>query len=128
MTDIKAIAEKLVNLTVKECHELAQILKDEYGLEPPQSSPVFTGLFYAPQPAEVAEQTKFDVVLREVGPAKLSLMKMLKEMTGIGLIEAKVIVDEAVNSPVVIKSGVSKDEADALQKALKESGAEIDIK
>ena len=110
MADIKAIAEELVNLTVKEVNELATVLKDEYGIEP----------------AEAAEEkTSFDVVLKEVGAAKLQVVKAVKEACGLGLKEAKDLVDGA---PATIKEGLSKDEAENLKKAIEEAGAVVELK
>ncbi len=122
MADIKALAEELVNLTVKDVQELAQILKDEYGIEPAAATVV------AAAPGAVAaeaEQTEFDVFLQSIGTAKLAVVKAVKEATGLGLKESKDIVDQA---PVVVKEKVSKAEAEALKAALEEAGAEVEIK
>ena len=112
MADIKALAEELVNLTVKDVQELATILKEEYGIEPAAA-------------AAEAEQTEFDVILKSAGQAKLGVVKAVKESTGLGLKESKEIVDKA---PVAVKEKVSKAEAEALKAALEEAGAEVEIK
>jgi large subunit ribosomal protein L7/L12 len=128
MADLKAFAEQLVNLTVKEVNELAKILKDEYGIEPAAAAPVMIagGGAAAGGDAPVAEEkTKFDVVLKSAGQAKLAVVKLVKELTSLGLKEAKDLVDAA---PKAIKEGVSKDEADALKKQLEEAGAEVEVK
>jgi len=124
MADLKAFAEQLVNLTVKEVNELAQILKDEYGIEPAAAAvAVAAGPAAAAEVAE--EKTSFDVVLKAAGAQKLAIVKLVKELTGLGLKEAKDLVDAA---PSVIKEGVTKDEAEALNKALTEGGAEVELK
>ena len=126
MADLKAFAEQLVNLTVKEVNELAQILKDEYGIEPAAAAAVVAapaGSGDAGQAAE--EQTSFDVVLKAPGQAKLAVVKLVKELTSLGLKEAKELVDAA---PKAIKEGVTKDEAEALKKQLEEAGAEVEVK
>jgi large subunit ribosomal protein L7/L12 len=126
MADLKAFAEQLVNLTVKEVNELAKILKDEYGIEPAAAAPVMVAGPAAGGDAPVAEEkTKFDVVLKSAGQAKLAVVKLVKELTSLGLKEAKDLVDAA---PKAIKEGVSKDEADALKKQLEEAGAEVEVK
>lgn len=123
MADIKAIAEELVNLTVKEVNELATILKDEYGIEPAAAAvavaagPVAGG-------AAAEEKTSFDVVLKSAGAAKLQVVKAVKEHCGLGLKEAKDLVDGA---PSKVKEGVAKEEAEALKKALEEAGAEVEL-
>ncbi|MDD4575055.1 MAG: 50S ribosomal protein L7/L12 [Bacteroidales bacterium] len=123
MADIKALAEQLVNLTVKEVNELAGILKDEYGIEPAAAAvAVAAGPAAA---AEVEEQTAFDVILKAAGGQKLAVVKMVKELTSLGLKEAKELVDAA---PKAVKEGVSKDEAEALRKSLEEVGAEVEVK
>ena len=123
MADLKAFAEQLVNLTVKEVNELAQILKDEYGIEPAAAA-VAAGP--AAAAAEVVEEkTSFDVILKAAGANKLAIVKLVKELTGLGLKEAKDLVDAA---PSAIKEGVTKDEAEALNKALTEGGAEVELK
>ena len=124
MADIKAIAEQLVNLTVKEVSELAEILKTEYGIEPAAAAvAVAAGPAAAAEAAE--EKTSFDVVLKSPGANKLAVVKAVKELTGLGLKEAKDLVDAA---PSELKKGVAKDEADALKKQLEEAGAEIELK
>ena len=122
MADIKALAEELVNLTVKDVQELAQILKDEYGIEPAAAAVVAVA---GPAAAAEVEQTEFDVMLVSAGAAKLGVVKAVKEATGLGLKEAKEIVDKA---PVAVKEKVSKAEAEALKAALEEAGAEVEIK
>jgi len=124
MADLKAFAEQLVNLTVKEVNELAQILKDEYGIEPAAAA---VAVAAAPAAAgEVAEEkTSFDVILKSTGANKLAIVKLVKELTGLGLKEAKDLVDAA---PSAIKEGAAKDEADALKKQLEEAGAEVELK
>ncbi|NDW09536.1 50S ribosomal protein L7/L12 [Dysgonomonas sp. 520] len=125
MADIKAIAETLVNLTVKEVSELAEILKTEYGIEPAAAA-VAVAAGPAAGAAEAAEEkTAFDVILKAAGANKLAVVKAVKELTGLGLKEAKDIVDAA---PSELKKGVTKDEADALKKQLEEAGAEIELK
>jgi large subunit ribosomal protein L7/L12 len=124
MADLKAFAEQLVNLTVKEVNELAQILKDEYGIEPAAAAvAVAAGPAAAAEVAE--EKTAFDVVLKAAGANKLSIVKLVKELTGLGLKEAKDLVDSA---PSVVKEGATKDEAEALKKTLTEGGAEVELK
>ena len=123
MADIKAIAEELVNLTVKEVNELATVLKDEYGIEPAAAAvAVAAGPAAAGEAAE--EKTSFDVILAEVGAAKLQVVKAVKEACGLGLKEAKDLVDGA---PSKVKEGVAKEEAEALKKALEEAGAEVEL-
>ena len=124
MADLKAFAEQLVNLTVKEVNELAQILKEEYGIEPAAAAVAVAGGPAAAAEA-VEEKSSFDVVLKAAGANKLAIVKLVKELTGLGLKEAKDLVDAA---PSVIKEGVTKDEADALNKALSEGGAEVELK
>lgn len=125
MADLKAFAEQLVNLTVKEVNELAKILKDEYGIEPAAAA-VAVAAGPAAAAAPVAEEkTTFDVILKHAGQAKLAVVKLVKELTSLGLKEAKELVDAA---PKAIKEGVSRDEANALQKQLQEAGAEVEIK
>ena len=124
MADIKAIAEELVNLTVKEVNELATVLKDEYGIEPAAAAvAVAAGPAAAGEAAE--EKTSFDVILAEAGAAKLQVVKAVKEACGLGLKEAKDLVDAA---PAKIKEGLSKEEAENLKKAIEEAGAKIEIK
>jgi large subunit ribosomal protein L7/L12 len=126
MADLKAFAEQLVNLTVKEVNELAQILKDEYGIEPAAAAPVMmAGGAGAGEAAAAEEKTAFDVILKSAGQAKLAVVKLVKELTSLGLKEAKELVDAA---PKAIKEGVSKDEAEALRKQLEEAGAEVEVK
>jgi large subunit ribosomal protein L7/L12 len=123
MADIKAIAEELVNLTVKEVNELAQVLKDEYGIEPAAAAvAVAAGPAAAGEAAE--EKTAFDVVLKSAGSAKLQVVKAVKEACGLGLKEAKDLVDGA---PAKLKEGVAKEEAEALKKAVEAAGAEVEI-
>ncbi len=124
MADLKDFAEKLVNLTVKEVNELAEILKEEYGIEPAAAAVAVAGPAAGGEEAAV-QKDSFDVVLKSVGGAKLAIVKLVKELTGLGLKEAKEMVDSA---PATIKEGVSKDEAEALQKALTEGGAEVELK
>jgi len=124
MADLKAFAEQLVNLTVKEVNELAQILKDEYGIEPAAAA-VAVAAPAAAAEAVVEEKTSFDVVLKEIGAQKLAIVKLVKELTGLGLKEAKDLVDGA---PSTIKEGIAKDEADALKKQLEEAGAQVELK
>lgn len=124
MADLKAFAEQLVNLTVKEVNELATILKDEYGIEPAAAA-VAVAAGPAAAAAEVEEQTSFDVILKAAGAQKLQIVKLVKELTSLGLKEAKDLVDAA---PKAIKEGVSKDEANALKKSLEEAGAEVEVK
>ena len=125
MADIKAIAEQLVNLTVKEVSELAEILKTEYGIEPAAAAVAVAGPAAGPAAEAVEEKTSFDVVLKSAGQAKLAVVKAVKELTGLGLKESKDLVDGA---PSEIKKGVTKDEADALKKQLEEAGAEVELK
>ena len=125
MADIKALAEELVNLTVKEVNELATVLKDEYGIEPAAAA-VAVAAGPAAGGADAAEEkTSFDVVLAEVGAAKLQVVKAVKEACGLGLKEAKDLVDAA---PAKIKEGLSKEEAENLTKAIEESGAKVELK
>ena len=124
MADLKAFAEQLVNLTVKEVNELAAILKEEYGIEPAAAA-VVAAPAGGGEAAVVEEQTSFDVVLKEAGAEKLKVVKLVKELTSLGLKEAKDIVDAA---PKPIKEGVSKDEAEALKNQLEEAGAKVEIK
>ena len=125
MADIKAIAEELVNLTVKEVNELCTVLKEEYGIEPAAAA-VAVAAGPAAGPAEAAEEkTSFDVVLKSAGAAKLQVVKAVKEACGLGFKEAKDLVDGA---PKTLKEGVSKDDAEALKKAIEAAGAEVEIK
>ena len=126
MADLKSFAEQLVNLTVKEVNELAQILKDEYGIEPAAAAVAVAGpAAGGDAPAAAAEQTSFDVILKEAGGSKLAVVKLVKDLTGLGLKEAKDLVDGA---PKELKAGVSKDEANALKTQLEEAGAVVEIK
>jgi len=125
MADLKAFAEQLVNLTVKEVNELAQILKDEYGIEPAAAAAVVAGPAAGGGEEEAEEQTAFDVIIKAAGQSKLAVVKLVKELTSLGLKEAKALVDSA---PKAVKEGVTKDEADALQKQLEEAGAEVEVK
>ncbi len=123
MADLKKLAEELVNLTVKDVNELATILKDEYGIEPAAAAvAVAAGPAAA---AEVEEQTEFSVILKAAGANKLAIVKLVKELTGAGLKDAKGMVDSA---PAAIKEGIAKDEADAIVKQLEEAGAEVELK
>src|SRR5512138_200414 len=124
MADLKAFAEQLVSLTVKEVNELAKILKEEYGIEP-AAAPVAVAAPAAAGPAVAEEKSTFDVVLKSAGQAKLQVVKLVKELTSLGLKESKELVDAA---PKAIKEGVSKDEAQALKTQLEEAGAEVEIK
>ncbi len=125
MADIKAIAEELVNLTVKEVNDLVTVLKEEYGIEPAAAA-VAVASPAAGGAAEAAEEkTSFDVVLKSAGAAKLQVVKAVKEACGLGLKEAKELVDAA---PKAVKEGVSKDDAEALKKAIEEAGGEVEIK
>ncbi len=126
MADLKTFAEQLVNLSVKEVNELAEILKDEYGIEPAAAAaaPVVAA-GGADGGGAAEEQSSFDVVINSPGQAKLAIVKLVKELTGLGLKEAKELVDSA---PKAIKEGVGKDEAEALKKQLEEAGAEVELK
>ncbi len=123
MADLKAFAEQLVNLTVKEVNELAKILKDEHGIEPAAAAAVVVA--GGAGAAAVAEKTTFDVILVEAGAAKLGVVKIVKDITGLGLKEAKDLVDGA---PKPIKEGVSKEDAEAVKKQLEEAGAKVEVK
>ncbi|SDM94283.1 LSU ribosomal protein L12P [Kriegella aquimaris] len=126
MADLKEFAEQLVNLTVKEVNELADILKEEYGIEPAAAAvAVAAGGAGAGEGEAVEEKTEFDVVLTAAGASKLAVVKLVKELTGLGLKDAKDIVDSA---PKAIKEGVSKDEAEGIKKSLEEAGAEVELK
>jgi large subunit ribosomal protein L7/L12 len=125
MADLKQIAEQLVNLTVKEVKELADILKDEYGIEPAAAAAVAIAAPAAAEEAEEKVQTEFDVILKSAGQSKLAVVKLVKELTGLGLKEAKDVVDGA---PKAIKEKVSKEEAEALKQQLTEAGAEVELK
>ena len=127
MADLKAFAEQLVNLTVKEVNELADILKEEYGIEPAAAAVAIAGPAAGGGDGEAAaeEKSSFDVVLKSAGASKLAVVKLVKELTGLGLKEAKEVVDGA---PKAVKEGVAKDEAEALKKQLEEAGAEVELK
>ena len=126
MADLKDFAEQLVNLTVKEVNELATILKDEYGIEPAAAAVAVAAGGGAAGGGDAAEeQTEFDVVLKAAGASKLAVVKLVKELTGLGLKDAKELVDGA---PKAIKEGVSKDEAEGLKSSLEEAGAEVELK
>jgi large subunit ribosomal protein L7/L12 len=123
MADLKEFAEQLVNLTVKEVNELATILKDEYGIEPAAAAVAVAGPAAGGDSAE--EQTEFDVILKAAGSSKLAVVKLVKELTGAGLKEAKEMVDGA---PAPLKEGIAKDEAEALKAQLEAAGAEVELK
>ena len=125
MADIKAFAEQLVNLTVKEVNELAAILKEEYGIDPAAAAAVVAAPAAGDAAPAAEEKTSFDVILKSAGAQKLAVVKLVKELTSLGLKEAKELVDAA---PKAIKEGVSKEEANALEAALKEAGAEVEVK
>ena len=126
MADLKAFADQLVNLTVKEVNELATILKDEYGIEPAAAAaPVMVAGAAGGDATGAAEKDSFDVILKSPGAAKLAIVKLVKELTGLGLKEAKELVDGA---PKSLKEGVAKDEAEGLKKQLEEAGAEVELK
>jgi large subunit ribosomal protein L7/L12 len=126
MADLKDFAEQLVNLTVKEVNELATILKDEYGIEPAAAAvAVAVGGGSGSNEVAAEEKTEFDVILKAAGASKLAVVKLVKELTGLGLKEAKELVD---NAPSAIKEGVSKDEAEGLKSSLEEAGAEVELK
>ena len=125
MADIKKLAEELVNLTVKEVNELADILKEEYGIEPAAAAVAVAGGAGAGDEGGAAEQSEFDVILKSPGGSKLAIVKLVKEVTGVGLKEAKELVDKA---PAPIKEKVSKEEAESLKTQLEEAGAEVELK
>ena len=126
MADLKDFAEQLVNLTVKEVNDLADILKEEYGIEPAAAAVAVAGGAAAGGGEEAAEEkTEFDVILTAAGGSKLAVVKLVKELTGLGLKEAKDIVDSA---PKAVKEGISKDEAEGIKKSLEEAGAEVELK
>ena len=125
MADLKAFADQLVNLTVKEVSELADILKDEYGIEPAAAAVAVSGPAAGGGGDAAEEKSEFDVVLKAAGGSKLAVVKLVKELTGLGLKEAKEIVDSA---PKAVKEGVAKDEAEALKAQLEEAGAEVELK
>ena len=126
MADLKDFAEQLVNLTVKEVNELADILKEEYGIEPAAAAVAVAGGAAAGGGEEAAEEkSEFDVILKAAGASKLAVVKLVKELTGLGLKDAKDIVDSA---PKAVKEAVSKDEAEGIKKSLEEAGAEVELK
>ena len=125
MADLKEFAEQLVNLTVKEVNELADILKDEYGIEPAAAAVAVAGPAAAGGGDAAEEKTEFDVILKAAGGSKLAVVQLVKELTGLGLKEAKELVDGAPNP---LKEGIAKDEAEALVKSLEEAGAEVELK
>ena len=125
MADIKALAEQLVNLTVKEVNELAQVLKDEYGIEPAAAAVAVAAPAAGGDGPAVEEKSSFDVVLKSPGGAKLQIVKLVKELTGLGLKEAKEVVDAA---PKAVKEGCSKEEAESIKAQLEEAGAEVELK
>ena len=125
MADLKDFAEKLVNLTVKEVNELATILKDEYGIEPAAAAVAVAAGGAAAGGDAAEEQSEFDVILKAAGASKLAVVKLVKELTGAGLKDAKELVD---NAPSPIKEGIAKDEAEALKAQLEEAGAEVELK
>ena len=126
MADLKKVAEELVGLTVKEVYELADILKDEYGIEPAAAAAVAVAAGPGASEGDAAEaKSEFDVVLKSAGGSKLAVVKLVKELTGLGLKEAKDLVD---NTPSSIKEAVSKDDAEGLKKSLEEAGAEVELK
>ncbi|MDC0643097.1 50S ribosomal protein L7/L12 [Flavobacteriaceae bacterium] len=125
MADLKDFAEQLVNLTVKEVNELATILKDEYGIEPATAAVAVAGPAAGGGGDAAEEQTEFDVILKSAGASKLAVVKLVKELTGLGLKEAKGLVDGA---PSPVKEGVAKDEAEGLKSSLEEAGAEVELK
>lgn len=125
MADLKKFAEQLVNMTVKEVNELADILKDEYGIEPAAAAVAITGPAAGGGDAGAEEKSEFDVILKAAGGSKLAVVKLVKELTGLGLKEAKELVDAA---PSPLKEGIAKDEAEALKNSLEEAGAEVELK
>jgi len=125
MADLKALAEQLVNLTVKEVNELADIMKEEYGIEPAAAAVAVAGPAGGGAEGGEEEKSEFDVILKAAGSSKLAVVKLVKELTGLGLKEAKGVVDSA---PAPVKEGVSKDEAEGIKKSLEEAGAEVELK
>ncbi|MCD4769478.1 MAG: 50S ribosomal protein L7/L12 [Bacteroidales bacterium] len=125
MADLKKLAEELVNLTVKDVNELANILKEEYGIEPAAAAVAVAGAVAGGDGAATEEKTEFDVILKAPGGQKLQIVKLVKELTGLGLKEAKAVVDSA---PAPIKEAISKEEAEALKTQLEEAGAEVELK
>jgi large subunit ribosomal protein L7/L12 len=125
MADLKKFAEELVNLSVKEVNELAKILKDEYGIEPAATAVAVVGPAAGVEPPEVVEKSTFDVILKNAGGQKLQIVKLVKDITGLGLKEAKAVVDAA---PGPVKEGVSKEEAESIKNKLVDAGAEVELK
>jgi len=125
MADLKKLAEELVNLTVKEVNELADIMKEEYGIEPAAAAVAVAGPAGGGAGDAAEEKSEFDVILKSPGSSKLAVVKLVKELTGLGLKEAKAVVDSA---PAPVKEGVSKDEAEGIKKSLEEAGAEVELK
>jgi len=125
MADLKKFAEQLVNMTVKQVNELADILKDEYGIEPAAAAVSVVGPAAGGGDAGAEEKSEFDVILKAAGGSKLAVVKLVKELTGLGLKEAKELVDSA---PSPLKEGIAKDEAEALKNSLEEAGAEVELK
>lgn len=125
MADLKDFAEQLVNLTVKEVNELANILKEEYGIEPAAAAVAVAASGGGGEAEAADEKTEFDVIIKAAGGSKLAVVKLVKELTGLGLKEAKDIVDSA---PKAVKEGISKDEAEGIKNSLEEAGAEVEIK
>jgi large subunit ribosomal protein L7/L12 len=125
MADVKALADQLVELTVKEVNELLTILKDEYGIEPAAAAVAVAGPAAGGEAAAAEEKSSFDVILKSPGGAKLQIVKLVKELTGLGLKEAKAVVDSA---PAPVKEGVTKDEAESVKSQLEEAGAEVELK
>ena len=125
MADLKKFAEELVNLTVKEVNELAKILKDEYGIEPAAAAVAVAAPSGSGDAPAAAEKSSFDVILKNAGGQKLQIVKLVKDITGLGLKEAKAVVDAA---PSPVKEGVSKEEAENIKKQLEDSGAEVELK
>lgn len=125
MADLKAFAEQLVNLTVKEVNELQEILKEEYGIEPAAAAVAMAGPAGGAEGEAEEEQTEFDVIIKSPGQSKLAVVKLVKELTSLGLKEAKELVDSA---PKAVKEGIAKDEAEALKSQLEEAGAEVEVK
>ena len=125
MADVKAIADQLVELTVKEVNELLNILKEEHGIEPAAAAVAVAGPAAGAGEAAVEEKTEFDIILKSPGGAKLQIVKLVKDLTGLGLKEAKAVVDSA---PAPVKEGVSKDEAESIKNQLEEAGAEVELR
>jgi large subunit ribosomal protein L7/L12 len=125
MADVKAIADQLVELTVKEVNELLNILKEEHGIEPAAAAVAVAGPAAGAGEAAVEEKTEFDIILKSPGGAKLQIVKLVKDLTGLGLKEAKAVVDSA---PAPVKEGVSKDEAESIKNQLEDAGAEVELK